>query len=260
MNEADGQESGQRGDTAEMTSAEKVGFWAALILAVALGALPIVGLLTLDFRGQLYRLWSQPSGWEVPLLVLSAPLALWVIPAIAFFRMYRRKRRTGKLLPSGDELLAKRQRRKKPRRLWIRVLNAVLNLALTMLFVTEALGDAHGRAVAWIGATLFALCAAFSTIEVFVPPVGMSGWRRLQRREGFRCPGCDEAPPVGSLWKCKECGKAFDTFESRARCPNCSTFHSETECPNCNAWNPMKEWEERASSAENESARVAPAT
>ena len=33
---------------------------------------------------------------------------------------------------------------------------------------------------------------------------------RMPRREGFACPSCKTAPPLGDLWRCGKCGHAFD--------------------------------------------------
>ena len=40
---------------------------------------------------------------------------------------------------------------------------------------------------------------------------------KLPRREGFACPWCKTAPPLGDFWKCGRCGQAFDTFQTRGR-------------------------------------------
>jgi Zn-dependent protease len=65
---------------------------------------------------------------------------------------------------------------------------------------------------------------------------------KLPRHEGFACPACRTAPPVGAFWKCGRCGKPFDTFQTRARCPNCGAQFDVTRCLDCGALNPMSEW------------------
>jgi DNA-directed RNA polymerase subunit RPC12/RpoP len=52
---------------------------------------------------------------------------------------------------------------------------------------------------------------------------------KLPRRDGFACPACKTAPPVGDYWKCGKCGNAFDTFQTHATCPSCSTL-DQTRC------------------------------
>jgi Zn-dependent protease len=65
---------------------------------------------------------------------------------------------------------------------------------------------------------------------------------KLPRREGFACPSCKTAPPVGAFWKCGRCGSPFDTFQTRAVCPSCSAQFPVTVCLDCRAQNPMSEW------------------
>jgi Zn-dependent protease len=72
---------------------------------------------------------------------------------------------------------------------------------------------------------------------------------KLPRRFGAVCPGCGASPPVGPLWKCKDCVKSFDTFESNAICPNCETEHPNTMCAECRAMHPISEWSEKPQSS-----------
>jgi Zn-dependent protease len=64
----------------------------------------------------------------------------------------------------------------------------------------------------------------------------------LPRHEGFACPSCKAAPPVGKFWKCSRCAEAFDTFETGAVCPNCAAQVAVTTCPHCRAQSPLSEW------------------
>ena len=65
---------------------------------------------------------------------------------------------------------------------------------------------------------------------------------KLPRREGFACPRCNTAPPLGNFWKCGKCGQAFDTFQTRAVCPHCGTQFAATKCLDCGGLNPISEW------------------
>lgn len=65
---------------------------------------------------------------------------------------------------------------------------------------------------------------------------------KLPRRNGFSCPSCNTAPPVGSYWKCANCGQAFDTFATGASCPNCRTQFPATRCLDCGHLHPMSAW------------------
>jgi len=65
---------------------------------------------------------------------------------------------------------------------------------------------------------------------------------KLPRREGFACPACKTAPPLGEFWKCGKCGQPFDTFQTGAVCPNCRTQFAATKCLDCGAEHPIGEW------------------
>jgi Zn-dependent protease len=52
------------------------------------------------------------------------------------------------------------------------------------------------------------------------------------KRDGFACPRCKAAPPVGDFWRCA-CGQMFDTFATRGRCPRCGRTFQVTACNNC---------------------------
>jgi Zn-dependent protease len=65
---------------------------------------------------------------------------------------------------------------------------------------------------------------------------------RLPRREGFVCPSCLTAPPIGACWKCGQCGQPFDTFQSRAVCPHCAAQFVTTVCLDCGEHRPLQDW------------------
>jgi len=65
---------------------------------------------------------------------------------------------------------------------------------------------------------------------------------KLPRRDGFQCPSCNTAPPVGTYWKCSNCGQAFDTFQTGAVCPSCRTQFPTTRCLDCGHLYPMNQW------------------
>ena len=66
---------------------------------------------------------------------------------------------------------------------------------------------------------------------------------KLPRREGFTCPSCKAAPPLGEFWRCGKCGQPFDTFLAQAICPHCGTQYSVTRCLDCGASSPITEWQ-----------------
>jgi Zn-dependent protease len=65
---------------------------------------------------------------------------------------------------------------------------------------------------------------------------------KLPRREGFACPDCKMAPPLGELWRCGKCGQPFDTFQTLSVCPHCGTQYNATQCLDCGASHPIAEW------------------
>lgn len=65
---------------------------------------------------------------------------------------------------------------------------------------------------------------------------------KMPRRDGFACPDCKMAPPLGELWRCGKCGRAFDTFLTQATCPHCGTQYNATQCLDCGASHPIVEW------------------
>jgi Zn-dependent protease len=65
---------------------------------------------------------------------------------------------------------------------------------------------------------------------------------KLPRRQGYSCPSCKTAPPLGDYWKCGRCGQSFDMFQSGAVCPYCSTQYSSVPCLDCGRQHPQQEW------------------
>lgn len=65
---------------------------------------------------------------------------------------------------------------------------------------------------------------------------------KLPRHQGYACPSCHTAPPMGQFWICSLCRHPFDMFATRAVCPNCSAHFSTTRCLDCGVLRPMNEW------------------
>ena len=65
---------------------------------------------------------------------------------------------------------------------------------------------------------------------------------KVPRRDGFACPSCQAAPPVGEYWKCGKCGQPFDMFQNHGVCPHCSTQFPRTRCLDCGTVNPLNNW------------------
>jgi len=111
--------------------------------------------------------------------------------------------------------------------------------------------------IGFIGAGAFVLFALYShSVWSFVISAYMlmncwNGWKvsralirmeKLPRREGYACPNCKAKPPLGANWRCAQCQKAFDTFESGAACPWCGAQFQNTTCMECKKSSPMRDW------------------
>ena len=72
--------------------------------------------------------------------------------------------------------------------------------------------------------------------------LALSRFAKLPRHIGFACPVCKTSPTIGQFWKCGKCGQAFDTFETRAVCPQCTTQFHITKCMDCGEAHPINEW------------------
>jgi len=70
----------------------------------------------------------------------------------------------------------------------------------------------------------------------------MTKMEKAPRREGFACPVCKSAPPLGAVWHCGKCRNAFDIFEAQGVCPHCQTEYAATTCTECGNLRPISEW------------------
>jgi Zn-dependent protease len=98
----------------------------------------------------------------------------------------------------------------------------------------------------WIHSVWFGVLAVFMLMNCWGglrQAQALSRLAKLPRRDGFACPRCATAPPVGNFWKCGRCGQPFDTFQTRAVCPHCAAQFSGTKCLDCGAVHPISEWE-----------------
>jgi Zn-dependent protease len=92
----------------------------------------------------------------------------------------------------------------------------------------------------WIG--IIATFVAVSCWRGFQRARVLSRLAELPRHEGFACPSCGAAPPIGAFWACTQCHKRFDTFETHAACPYCGAQFASTSCVDCGIQNPMSGW------------------
>ena len=105
--------------------------------------------------------------------------------------------------------------------------------------------------IAFIGLAIWIRDIWFAAIAVFMLLNCWSGLQharallkiaKLPRRDGFACPRCHSAPPLGQFWKCRQCGQSFDTFQTGAACPACNARYDVTTCLDCHESRPMIEW------------------
>jgi Zn-dependent protease len=65
---------------------------------------------------------------------------------------------------------------------------------------------------------------------------------KLPRRDGFACPWCKAAPPLGNYWTCGACRTIFDIFETQAICPYCATQFTPASCIDCGKPHLLSDW------------------
>jgi Zn-dependent protease len=200
----------------------------ATLWSIAAGPLVNVALLVvLSVLGMLNR----ALGWAATMPNAHALLrAIWLINAgLLIFN----------LLPiyplDGGQILRSL--------LWFAVGRARSLMAATMIgFVGVA-----GLIVLalWMQSVWFGILAVFILMNCWNglrQAQALSRLAKLPRHEGFACPSCKTAPPMGSFWKCTRCGKPFDTFQTRALCPNCAAQFAATKCLDCGGLHPMSAW------------------
>jgi len=104
--------------------------------------------------------------------------------------------------------------------------------------------------VGFFGLALWVRSVWFGAISVFMLMNCWGGLKhaqellrraKLPRREGFACPSCRTAPPIGAYWKCGQCEQPFDTFESRGVCPHCGAQFATTSCLDCGEQRPLQD-------------------
>ena len=111
---------------------------------------------------------------------------------------------------------------------------------LGLIGVVGFIGLALLRGSLWYGAlAVFVLMNCWGGLKHAQALLRMS---KLPRRDGFSCPTCHTAPPLGAYWKCGRCGQPFDTFATGAVCPNCHSQFPATHCLDCGRQHPLPEW------------------
>jgi Zn-dependent protease len=97
----------------------------------------------------------------------------------------------------------------------------------------------------WMRSLWFGALAVFMLLNCWgglKHALALSRLAKLPRREGYACPWCKTAPPLGNFWKCGQCGTAFDTFATQAACPQCRAQFPVTRCVDCGKPHPINDW------------------
>jgi len=114
-------------------------------------------------------------------------------------------------------------------------IGGLLLLAGVVLFKIKDMFDG-----VWLAAIAFVI--ALNCWGGLRQSLALARLAKMPRREGFACPACKMAPPLGELWRCGKCGRPFDTFQTLALCPHCGTQYNATQCLDCGASHPITEW------------------
>jgi hypothetical protein len=64
------------------------------------------------------------------------------------------------------------------------------------------------------------------------------------RRQRIRCPKCAWQPRPEDRWQCT-CLHAWNTFDTRGRCPSCGFQWIETQCFRCQQMSLHEDWYEK---------------
>jgi Zn-dependent protease len=200
----------------------------ATLWAIAAG--PLVNVVLLPIL-TLLGLWSRSSG-----IALAMPNAHALLRAVWFINLGLLIFNMLPIYPlDGGQMLRSL--------LWFAVGRARSLMAATIVGFIGVAG--------LIGLALWIRSVWFGILSVFIL---MNCWRGLQearllsrlaklpRHEGFACPSCKTAPPVGEFWVCSHCRKAFDTFQTQAVCPYCAAQFAVTKCLDCGSPSPLSNW------------------
>src|SRR5579871_5654048 len=111
---------------------------------------------------------------------------------------------------------------------------------LGMVGVVGFIGLALVRKDVWLAAiAVFMLLNCWSGLQHARALLRIA---KLPRRQGYLCPTCNSAPPIGSHWTCGRCGQSFDIFETGAVCPSCHAQFQAVRCLDCGRQHPLHEW------------------
>lgn len=200
----------------------------ATLWSIAAG--PLVNVALIPILGLLY-VASGSLGWAQSMPDIHAFLRaiLWINAGLLIFNMLP-------IYPlDGGQILRSL--------LWFPLGRARSLMAATVI---GFIGVAGLLALAlWIHSVWFVILSVFILMNCWSGLQHARALLRLAkapRRQGFACPSCKAAPPIGEYWVCPKCKNPFDTFQSQAICPYCASQFPLTACLDCAARHPMPQW------------------
>lgn len=113
---------------------------------------------------------------------------------------------------------------------------AGLLLLVAMIFFTSQ----DKQSAIWLG--FIAVFIALNCWGGLKQALALVKIAKIPRREGFACPDCLIAPPLGQFWRCGQCGNAFDIFALQAACPHCHAQYNLIQCLDCGTRHALSEW------------------
>ncbi|MGA3079939.1 MAG: hypothetical protein ABSD44_00995 [Terracidiphilus sp.] len=174
MNEADGQETEPtlkpNEQDARMSSEEKTVTWIALSIPVFMAvSTGVMALILKAMLGHLNRPEVLSSAHFMLIFLVANSLLFICLPIPFFYKMIRRKMRTGSIYPSGDELKARRARRQRQIPLWLSIPFAAVFGIVTVSSVCAALSNPNHRGLYWAFTIIFGVATFQSTWQILHP-------------------------------------------------------------------------------------------
>jgi Zn-dependent protease len=200
----------------------------ATLWSLAAGPLVNVALLPVILG---IRMLGDSAGWaqSVPDVAKLVNAVLWINGALLVFNMLPiYPLDGGQIVRSLLWFVFGRARS-----LWIATILGFIGIPLFLLV-------AWSKQSTWLGILgVFLLLNCWGGLQ---QARALSKIAKLPRREGFACPRCKAAPPLGAYWKCAHCGESFDMFATGAICPNCRSQFNVAQCLDCRGAGPIAEW------------------
>lgn len=144
----------------------QAGFWVLplgfIVFFLGLGILAIVAATSICGC-------NDKDSYRIAILLWLVAVILLALPGWFFYKAIRRKLKSGSFLPSEEELDAARARCRKPRKLWQRILPAVMWWFVAILWTDMAIGRPHHWSSAWMVAGISWLTALIWTWQLFRP-------------------------------------------------------------------------------------------